>query len=157
RLTVTDIGPIGRLGRYAATHFRVALIAWAVIALGLGFLAPRVEQALSGAGWEASGSQSVQTRHLIDRNFHGLSSYGPVIVVHSASASVGDPRFDSTIAAVERRLRADPAVRTVVPPRAGASISPDGHTAIVQAGAARDANAMVAAAEDLKRPLNALG
>jgi RND superfamily putative drug exporter len=154
---VTDVGPIGRLGRYTATHFRVVVIGWAIIALGLGFLAPRVETALSGAGWETSGSQSVQARHLIDRNFHGLSSYGLMVVVHSPRSMVGDPSFDSTIAAVERRLRADSAVRTVVPPRPGASMSRDGHTAIVQAGAARDSNAMVDAAENLKGPLRALG
>lgn len=53
------VGPIGRLGRYTATHFRVVLVAWLVVALGLGFLAPKVETALSGAGWETSGSQSV--------------------------------------------------------------------------------------------------
>ena len=45
------VGPIGRLGRYTATHFRVVLIAWLLIAVMLGFFAPRVETALSGAGW----------------------------------------------------------------------------------------------------------
>ncbi len=154
---MSQVGPIGRLGRYTATHFRVVMIGWALIALGLGFLAPKVEKALSGAGWETSGSQSVQARQLIDGNFKGLSSYGLMVVVHSQTASAGDPSFDSAVAAVERKLRADRAVRTVVPPRPGASISPDGHTAIVQAGAARDANAMVRAADDLKGPLNALG
>ncbi len=152
-----DVGPIGRLGRYTATHFRVVVIGWAVIALGLGFLAPRVEKALSGAGWEATGSESVQARKLIDRNFQGLSSYGLMVVVHSPASSIGDPNFDSTVAAVERRLRSDSAVRSVVGPQPGVSISPDGHTAIVQAGAAKDANAMVAAAENLKGPLTSLG
>jgi RND superfamily putative drug exporter len=154
---MSAVGPIGRLGRFTATHFRVVVMGWAVVALGLGFLAPRVEKALSGAGWETSGSQSVQARQLIDRNFNGLSSYGLMVVVHSPTSTVGDPSFDTTIAAVERKLRADRAVRAVVAPRSGASISPDGHTAIVQAGAARDSNAMVRAAEDLKGPLNALG
>ena len=154
---MTDVGPIGRLGRYTATHFRVVMIGWAVIALGLGFLAPRVEKALSGAGWEASGSESVQARHLIDRNFQGLSSYGLMVVVHSPTSASGDPNFNSTVAVVERKLRSDSAVRSVVPPRPGVSISPDGHTAIVQAGAAKDANAMVAAAERLKGPLASLG
>jgi RND superfamily putative drug exporter len=154
---VTDLGPIGRLGRYTATHFRVVLIGWAVVAVGLGFLAPKVEKALSGAGWETSGSQSVQARQLIDKNFNGLSSYGLMVVVHSPTAVAGDPSFDATVAAVERKLRGDRAVRVVVPPRPGASVSPDGHTAIVQAGAARDSNEMVRAAEELKGPLRALG
>jgi putative drug exporter of the RND superfamily len=154
---MTAVGPIGRLGRYTATHFRAVMIGWAVIALGLGFLAPRVEKALSGAGWETSGSQSVQARHLINQNFSGLSSYGLMVVVHSPSATVGDPSFEATLGAVERKLRADHAVRTVIRPRPGASISPDGHTAIVQTGAAKDSNAMVKAAEELKGPLAALG
>src|SRR5450432_2625831 len=78
-----NVGPIGRLGRYTATHFRVVLTAWLVIAVVLGFFAPRVETALSGAGWETTGSQSVQARQLIDRNFHGLSAYGLMTVISS--------------------------------------------------------------------------
>ena len=60
-----SVGPIGRLGRYTATHFRVVLVGWLVVAIGLGFFAPRVETALSGAGWETTGSQSVQALSLI--------------------------------------------------------------------------------------------
>ena len=58
-------GPIGRLGRYAATNARTVFIAWAVVAVALGFFAPRVETALSGAGWQANGSESVQVLSLI--------------------------------------------------------------------------------------------
>ena len=66
------LGPVGRLGRYTASHFRQVLAAWVLVALFLGFFAPRVEKALSGAGWEATGSQSVRARQLIQRDFHGL-------------------------------------------------------------------------------------
>ena len=148
-----QVGLIGRLGRYTAAHFRTVLAAWAVIAVALGFFAPRVETALSGAGWETTGSQSVQARELIDRNFGGLGSYGLMTVVHSSTRTASDPAFRSVVAEVERALRADAAVRTVVPPAPGVSISRDGHTAIVQAGAARDSNAMVRAADRLKEPL----
>src|SRR4051794_16993765 len=134
-----SLGLIGRLGRYTADHFRLVLIAWLVIGGVIGFFAPRVETALSGAGWEATGSPSVQARHLIDRNFHGLSSTGLTVVVSSRGQTVGTPRFRSVIARVERTLRADRAVGAVVPPAPGVSISRDGHVAIVQAGAARDA------------------
>ena len=58
----TTYGPIGRLGRYTATHFRTVAIAWALVAVALGVFAPRVETALSGAGWEATGSESVAAR-----------------------------------------------------------------------------------------------
>jgi putative drug exporter of the RND superfamily len=147
------VGPIGRLGRYTASHFRTVLVAWAVVAVALGFFAPRVETALSGAGWETTGSQSVQARQLIDRNFAGLGSYGLMTVVHSPTKTAGDPAFRSVVARLERALRADAAVETVVAPAPGVSISRDGHTAVVQAGAARDSNAMVQAADRLKEPL----
>src|SRR5665213_673919 len=144
------VGPIGRLGHYTATHFRVVLISWLLIAVVLGFFAPRVESALSGAGWETSGSQSVQVRQLIDKNFHGLSSYGLMTVLYSPTATVSDPAYQAVIARVERTLRGDGAVSAVIPPATGVSISRDRHTAIVQAGAARNANAMVQAADRLK-------
>ncbi len=151
---LTPVGPIGRLGRYTAAHFRLVLVAWLVIAVGLGFFAPRVEKALSGAGWEASGSQSAQARKLVERDFAGLGSYGLMTVVYSPTQTVASPAFKVAIARVETTLRANSAVSTVVAPAAGVSISTDGHTAIVQAGAARDPNRMVAAADTLKGQLH---
>jgi putative drug exporter of the RND superfamily len=153
---MSNVGPIGRLGRYTATHFRVVLVAWLLVAVVLGFFAPRVENALSGAGWETTGSQSVQARQLIDKNFQGLASYGLMTVVYSPTKTVSEPSFQAAVTNVERALHADHAVSTVVPPTVGVSISHDRHTAIVQAGAARDSNAMVQAADRLKGRLAAL-
>jgi RND superfamily putative drug exporter len=153
---MSRVGPVGRLGRYTASHFKVVLAAWLAVAVVLGVFAPRVETALSGAGWEASGSQSVQARQLINKDFHGLSSYGLMTVLYSPTKTVSDPTFQAVVARVERTLRADSAVSVVVPPAVGVSISRDGHTAVVQAGAARDSNAMVVAADRLKGPLAAL-
>jgi RND superfamily putative drug exporter len=152
----TTIGSIGRLGRYTATHFRTVLAWWVLTALVLGFFAPRVEKALSGAGWETTGSQSVKARQVIDGNFHGLSSYALMTVIHSPSETVRDATFQRAISAAERTLRSSAAVSTVVAPAAGISISRDGHTAIVQAGAARSSNGMVVAADSLKGKLAAL-
>ncbi|WP_217914981.1 MMPL family transporter [Miltoncostaea marina] len=149
-------GPIGRLGRWTASHFRLVAIAWAVIAVGLGVVAPRAEHALSGAGWEAAGSESLSVRETVDREFGGLSSSALMVVVHSDEATVADPAFRSVVAEAQRTLAADPRVTEVVPPRPGQSISRDGHTAVIQAGAGTDSNEMVRAADDLKGPLAAL-
>src|SRR3954447_24444078 len=151
------IGPIGRLGGWTAAHFRIVAAAWVVIAVGLGAVAPRAEQALSGAGWEATGSESVQARELIDKNFDGFGTYGLMVVVHAPDKTVSDPAFERVLRGVEDKLKSDPAVATVVPPRVGVSISPDRHVAVIQAGAARDANDMVRAADKLKGPLAKLG
>ena len=154
---MTTLGPLGRLGRWTATHFRAVAVGWVVVAVALGVFAPRVEHALSGAGWEATGSESVQARDLIDSNFPGLGSYGLMVVVHSPSETVDDPAFKRAVADVERTLKADDAVTAVVAPQPGVSISRDGHTAVVQAGAGGDPNDMVRAADDLKGALGALG
>jgi RND superfamily putative drug exporter len=77
-------------------------------------------------------------------------------VVHSPSETARDPGFRGVVAGVERALRADAAVKTVRPPAPGVSISRDGYTAVVQAGAARDSNGTARAADRLKTDLAAL-
>ncbi|HEX5928097.1 MAG TPA: MMPL family transporter [Solirubrobacterales bacterium] len=142
-------GAIGRLGHYAATHRRRIFFAWALIAVGLGLLAPRVETALSGAGWEAGGSESVRVRDQLQREFAGAGSYALQVAVRSSGPGAGEARLRPTVAVVERLLAADPAIGNVVPPRPGTSISADGSTAIVTGAAARGPNEMVAAADRL--------
>lgn len=154
---MSQLGPVGRLGLWTTTHFRAVLAAWLLIAVAFGVFAPRVETALSGAGWEATGSQSVQARQLIQKDFHGFGSHGLMVVVHSAQATTRDPAFAHTVTRVEGRLRTSSAVSTVVAPQPGVSSSRDGHTVVVQAGAALNPNAMVAAADSLKTQLSKLG
>ncbi len=153
---MNPVGPLGRLGHWAAHHARLMLIIWAVIVVGLGSLAPQVEHALSGAGWEHSGSESVTARNLIQTSFDGLASHGLMVVVSSKSHSVGDPQFASVIRRVSATLDADPSVSSVVAPSPGMTISRDGHTAIVMGGAAATPTAMVRAADELKGPIHAL-
>jgi RND superfamily putative drug exporter len=151
-----EIGPLGRLGRYAATHVRAVVLAWVGIAVVLGALAPRVETALSGAGWQANGSQSVAVRSIVQKRFEGTSSSALLVVLHSPSLRAADPAFAGAVRRVEGVLRGDAAIASVTPPSAGASISPDGHTALVVAGAARNPTEMVAAADRLKGRLAAV-
>jgi RND superfamily putative drug exporter len=151
-----DVGPVGRLGGWAADHVRLVALTWAAVALALAVFAPKVETALSGAGWQANGSESVRARALIQQSFGGLSSSAPLVVVHSATLTADSAGFRSTVAKVEANLHSDPRISTVVPPRPGVSISRDGHTALIFGGARRDPTAMVTAADSLKGKLHAL-
>ena len=144
---MSPLGPIGRLGYWVAGHVRLVVVAWLVLAVGLGVLAPRAEHALSGAGWEASGSESVAARSAIDESFGGQGSYALMAVVR------GEGSLDATVAQVTRALEADARVSQVAPPQP----SPDGRTVIVQAGAAASPTEMVRAADDLKGELADLG
>jgi RND superfamily putative drug exporter len=150
------VGPVGNIGRWMATHFRAVALTWVAVAVTMAVFAPRVEQALSGAGWEATGSESVAARDLVDQQFGGMSSSALMVAVSSDSLTAQDPQFAAVVAEAERELRRDPRISRVVGPSPGVSISPDGHTAIVRAGAAANSNDMVRVADDLKRPLSQL-
>jgi RND superfamily putative drug exporter len=57
-------GPLGRLGVGVSDHARLTSVVWILLIVGLGAFAPKVESQLSGAGWQADGSESVATRQL---------------------------------------------------------------------------------------------
>jgi RND superfamily putative drug exporter len=114
-----------------------------------------VTSALAGAGWQANGSQSVQVRELAQRHFSGNASSALQVVV-TADRQVSDPAVQKTIAKATDLLKADPRISDVLAPQQGATISRDGKTAVLLAGAAADTNDMVRAADDLKKPLAAL-
>ena len=75
------LGPLGRLGRRSAIHWRTVAVVWVALAAGLGALAPRAEHALSGGGWQADGSDSVKARRLVERHFDGQGSYALLVVM----------------------------------------------------------------------------
>jgi putative drug exporter of the RND superfamily len=143
------VGPIGRLGAWTAAHVRTVALAWALVAVALAVFAPQVETALSGAGWQANGSESVQARALIQRSFAGQSSSALMVVVHARARGEVPP----AVRAVERTLASDRRVASVV----RGPVSRDGLTAIVSGGAKGDPTQMVAAADALKSKLHALG
>ena len=150
-----QLGPLGRLGRWAATHRRRVALVWVGVALVLGVLAPRAEHALSGAGWQADGSESVEARRLIERHFDGQGSYALVAVVSSPAHDSASPVFRDTVARVVGILRRDSAVAAVRPPRAPESIAPNRRVAVVRGGAAAGTAGMVRAADRLRDPLEA--
>jgi RND superfamily putative drug exporter len=143
---VSPLGPIGRLGYWMAGHVRFVVIAWVVIAVGLGIFAPRAEHALSGAGWEASGSESVAARDKIEGAFGGQSGYALMVVVS------GDGNLQPAVTKATAILKADDRVASVAAPR----VSADGRTIVLQAGAAARPTVMVQAADDLKGELSDL-
>jgi RND superfamily putative drug exporter len=143
------LGRLGRLGGWAARHRRAVALVWGVVVVGLGALAPFADKALSGAGWEAPGSESVQARRALEAGFPGRGSYAlPVVVSARAGAPARDVRARFDLVAGE--LRRDSAVAGVLAPTAGRSLTPDGRTGIVLGLAGARPTEMVEAAGRLK-------
>ena len=151
-------GVMARLGAWTASHLRLVLVAWAAVVLAFGFFAPRVQSALAGAGWQDSTSPSVMARDVIQRDFSGLGASALQVVIVDHRAPIGsDPAAQAVMARVTGLLRSDPRVSTVVPPQRGLSLTADGRTGIITAGAGADPNAMVKAAEHLAAPIAQAG
>jgi len=152
-MTSTSTTSLGRLGAWAADHRRLIVVVWGVAVLALGALAPFADRALSGAGWEAPGSESGEARRAIESHFPGQGTYALSVVVAGDRAGTGDRPMRAALAEVRSVLRSDGAVRGVMAPQPGVTVSRGGDTAIVTGLAGAEPSEMVAAAGRLKEPL----
>ena len=149
-------GPLGRLGAAVTRHARATTVVWLLVIVGLGVFAPKVEAELSGAGWQADGSESVAARELAQDHFGGNASSAIQVVVHSTDGPVTQGAGKQVLAQATRILQQDSRIADIVQPQPGATLSKDGSTAVLLAGAGADTNEMVRAATDLKGPLQDL-
>ncbi|WP_435829689.1 MMPL family transporter [Nocardia neocaledoniensis] len=149
-------GPMARLGATMTDRARWVFGVWLVVLVALGAAAPSVFSSLAGAGWQANGSESVRVRELAQQHFGGNSSTALQVVVHSGADTIDSPAVAATLDAVTAELAGDSRFGAVLPPQPGMTISPDGHTGIVVAGAAGSPDDMVRAVDDHKQALTAL-
>ncbi|KQV67772.1 hypothetical protein ASC64_11175 [Nocardioides sp. Root122] len=149
-------GPLGRLGLWVTHHRKATALVWLLLVIGLGAFAPKVEANLSGAGWQADGSESVAVRELATDSFGGNASSAIQVVIHSTDGPVTKGSGAAVIDEVTTILEDEPRIADVIAPQPGATLSQDGETAVILAGAGADPNEMVRVADDLKGELEAL-
>lgn len=149
-------GPLGRLGAWVLDHGKIVGGLWLLVIVVLGAFAPRVEAELSGAGWQADGSESVAVRDLAQEHFGGNASSAIQVVVVREDGPVTRGPGARVIAEATAILEAEERIDTVVAPAPGVTLSQDGRTAVILAGAGVDTNEMVRVADDLKEELSAL-
>ena len=149
-------GPLGRLGLWVTHHRKATALVWLLLVIGLGAFAPKVEANLSGAGWQADGSESVAVREVAQESFGGNASSAIQVVIHSADGPVTQGTGANVIDEATAILQAEPRIADVIAPQPGATLSRDGETAVILAGAGADSNEMVRVADDLKGELEAL-
>lgn len=149
-------GALARWGTWAARHIRPVLGVWLLILVGLGAAAPSVFSSLAGAGWQADGSESVAVRDLAQEHFGGNTSSAVQVVIHTEDGTVGDATTTGIIDRATELLAADDRIAEIMPPTPGVTVSQDGKTGILVAGAAADTDDMVRLADDLSDSITAL-
>ncbi|WP_433722904.1 MMPL family transporter [Nocardia sp. CA-129566] len=149
-------GALSRLGAAMAGRARIVFGIWLVVLIALGAAAPSVFTALAGAGWQANGSESVRVRELAQQHFGGNSSAAVQVVVHSDTATIDSPQVAQLLGEISDVFRGDARFGEVIAPQPSMSISPDGHTGILIAGANATTDEMVKAVDEHKAALTAL-
>lgn len=150
-------GVLARWAAWTATHMKAVLGVWLLVLVGLGAAAPSVFSSLAGAGWQANGSESVAVRDLAQEHFGGNASSAIQVVIHTGDGTIGDAATTEVIDDATALLSADDRIADIMPPTPGVTVSEDGQTGILIAGAAADTDDMVRLADDLSDRITALG
>jgi putative drug exporter of the RND superfamily len=116
-------GALGRLGMWVTDHRRLVIVIWVLLVVGLGAFAPAVEKNLSGAGWQADGSESVAVRDLAQEHFGGNASPAIQVVVHSTEGPLDQGDGPTVMSAVLQMLEDEPRLAEVVPAMSGVSLA----------------------------------
>lgn len=138
-------------------HMKAVLGIWLLVLVGLGAAAPSVFSSLAGAGWQANGSESVAVRDFAQEHFGGDASSAIQVVIHTEDGTIGDRATTEVIEDATALLSADDRIADIMPPTPGVTVSEDGRTGILIAGAAADTDDMVRLADDLSDRITALG
>ncbi|MEV2226770.1 MMPL family transporter, partial [Nocardia vinacea] len=149
-------GVLGRLGAVMAGRTRIVFGTWLLVLVTLGAAAPSVFGSLAGAGWQADGSDSVRVRELAQQHFGGNSSAAVQVIIHSDTATIDSPPMQQVLGKIADVFAGDGRFGAVIAPQPGMSISPDGHTGVLVAGANASTDDMVKAVDAHKNELTAL-
>lgn len=123
---------LGRLGRWAIAHRRGVAIAWLVLVLAAAPMAITLTGVLSGAGWDAAGSESEQVREELRQSFPDFPAEAAMVVFQQEQPVAQDPAaYQSLIASLGSAAGATLVLDPLTQPTEAGWISPDGRTIIV--------------------------
>jgi uncharacterized membrane protein YdfJ with MMPL/SSD domain len=118
-----------RAARWSATHWKTAVAVWVAfvaVAIGLGMTVGT--KMLSAAEQNATGETARADQILADAGFETPAAES--VLVRSATLTVTDPAFRSTVQSVRAKLRTMPQVTNLRTGAAG-QVSKDGHAQLI--------------------------
>jgi putative drug exporter of the RND superfamily len=127
-----DLHPLDRVARWVSDHRRLVLVGWLLLVLTMAPLAITLNGALSGAGWDASGSESAQVRSELSAQFPQLGAEAAMVVVSQEAPFADDPaNLTALLASLQSAPEASVMVDPLTQPAEAGLIAPDGRTALI--------------------------
>jgi RND superfamily putative drug exporter len=127
------VHPLGHVARWVTAHRRGVIIFWVLLILAAAPLAVTVNGVLSGAGWDAAGSESAQVRDEIGATFPEFFIENAIVVYQQETPIADDPSgLTALVTALQAAPHTDGLMDPLALPADSGMISPDGRTAMVQ-------------------------
>ena len=131
-MAIAPHGPLASMARTAVRYRKTVMLAWLAIVLLAAPLAISLTSALSGAGWDAQGSEAETVRRELRRDFPQIGAEAAMIVVQQEQPVSEDP---STVARIAETAGSAPgaaaAMNPLEMPAESGLISRDGRTVII--------------------------
>jgi RND superfamily putative drug exporter len=139
---------LASIARFSTSHKKSVILLWLALVVGAAPLAISLTGALSGAGWDAQGSEAAAVRAELREKFPQVGAEAAMIVVTQETPVSEDP--DAVAALVAEASSADGAAGVVDPlsqPAEAGLVSADGRTILIPVvlEAAEDADLPIAA------------
>jgi putative drug exporter of the RND superfamily len=132
-----------RWGVVVARRRRVVLGAYAFVLLLCAGMYPTLQKALGPPGYQVKNSDSWRVEQLLESRFPGLGSETDALVFNSSRHLASEPAYRAVIEAVDRAVRGQKGVRTVLGPydaEAAGQIAAGEHTAVTAVSLAGSAD-----------------
>ena len=125
-------GPLASIARFSVAKKKTVMLIWALVVVAAAPLAISLTSALSGAGWDAQGSEAQAVRNELRTQFPQLGAEAAMIVVQQAESVETSP---ATVKMLSTRAATAPgstgAMDPLELPKESGLISTDGKTVII--------------------------
>ena len=96
---VKPAGPLATIARWSVAHKKAVMLIWLVVVIAAAPLAIGLSSALSGAGWDAQGSEAEKVRQELRTDFPEVGGEAAMIVVQQPTSVVENPETVAMLAA----------------------------------------------------------
>ena len=141
-------GPLASIAKFSVAKKKSVMLFWLILVFAAAPLAASLTSVLSGAGWDAQGSEAQKVRNELRADFPQVGAEAAMIVVQQDVSVMDSPDTVATLAA--GAVTAPGSVGAMNPlelPMESGLISPDGKTIIIPV--------MLDATEDADLPISA--